>query len=252
MKNNVQSIERAFQILQAVHGRMQGLGIQELAEEAQLHTSTTSRIVATLEQLGALERKNGKLFIGEKIVTLANHAPWSEQLISMATPSLRELSLGLEEAVGLTLIEGNQEVVCYQIPSSHHIQVRDWTGEHFPLHVTSTGKLYLAGLEEAEQQRFFQKPLEKRASKSKTTLHAFQQELAKIQQEGVAWTCDELEDGLTSVAAPIFNAQKELVAGLYVSLPNYRVHEKEKLVEPICEAATTISKQLGYGTSPQT
>ena len=82
MQENIQSIERAFQILKAVHHRSEGIGIGALAAETGLHTSTTSRIVNTLEQLGSLDRVDGKLFIGEEIIALANRAPWTERLIS--------------------------------------------------------------------------------------------------------------------------------------------------------------------------
>ncbi len=244
MKKNIQSIERAFQILRVIHRWTDGVTIGDLAEETELHTSTVSRIVSTLENLGAIERVDHKLFIGVEIITLADQAPLTERLISLATPCLREVMAATNEAVGLTLIEGTECVVFYQIPSNHHIQIRDWTGERFPLHVTSSGKLYLAGLTSNEVDHFFEQPLPQIASGTKMSLAALREEFPQIRADGVAWTVDELEDGLTSVAAAIRDQKHNFVAGIYLSIPNYRVEDKNILAEHLRQAAEKISNNL--------
>ena len=246
MKNHVQSIERAFRILRVVHQRGDGVGIGALAEETGLHTSTTSRIVSTLEHLGALDRQGSQLIIGDEIVNLANQAPWSEQLIRLAIPSLRDLAAETQEAVGLTMITGAECLVFYQIPSSHHIQIRDWTGERFPLHVTSSGKLYLAGLPEQEVSAQLSAPLSRFTKATKDQLADLQAEFPSIRANGVAWTLDELEEGLTSIAAPIYDAAGQFYAGLYISIPNYRLSDKQHLAQQMRRAAAEISARLGY------
>lgn len=251
MKENVQSIERAFDILNVIHQRQQGIGMSSLASEAGLHLSTTSRIVSTLEHLGAISRTEGKLYIGEAILKLAAHAPWKEQLISVATPFMRHLAAETEEAVGLTTIEGDECVVFYQIPSSHHIQIRDWTGERFPLHVTSSGKLYLA-VDNIEKSEDFAYSLTPKASKTITDPRALLAELQQIKREGVAWTIDELEDGLTSVAAAIQSNGSQPFVGLYVSLPSFRFdveQDKESLGEQVLATAVAIQNALGLSYS---
>lgn len=244
IQKGVQSIERAFQILRVVHRHLHGVGVSEVSDKTGLHTSTSSRIVGTLERIGALKRIDGKLFVGEEIIELASRAPLTERLISMATPVLRELAVATKEAVGLTLIEGDACHVFYQIPSSHHIQIRDWTGMQFPLHVTSTGKLFLAGLDEPRRTRYRDRPLEKIAPKTKEHWAELECEFAHIRVDGVAWTVDELEEGLTSAAVPIHEPNGQFVAGLYVSIPNYRLRDKSTLAQQIQDAARHIERQL--------
>jgi len=214
-----------------------------LAHETDLHTSTASRLIGTLEHLGALEREDGRLVIGPEIVSLASRTRWTEQLTSLATPHLRELASSTQEATGLAQIEGNECVIFYQILSNHIVQVRDWTGERFPLHVTSIGKLYLAELSAKKLKRFFAQPLDKFAPNTKITLDEFQDEIQQIQRDGIAWAIDELEDGLTSVAAPLYDQEDNFVAGLYVCLPSYRVEERIDLVQQVQATAHAISSQ---------
>ncbi len=243
MNDNVQSIERAFHILNVVHKRADGISVGELAKETKLHTSTTSRIVSTLEYVGALTRQDSKLMIGEGIVKLANRAPWTEQIISLATPHLKDLANITQEAVGLTTIEGQECVVFYQIPSDHHIQIRDWTGNRFPLHVTSSGKLYLAELNENEVEAYFKEPLHAVASKTKTDTDELMSELEQIRQEKVAWTIDELEDGLTSIGATIQTREAERFVAIYLSMPSFRFNkmiDQAKLAQQMLDTAVAI------------
>ena len=243
MSELVQSIERAFHILNVVHQRSDGIAVGELAQETALHTSTASRIVSTLEHVGALSRHDGKLMIGEGIVKLANRAPWTEQMVSLATPHLRELANITQEAVGLTTVEGDECIVFYQIPSEHHIQIRDWTGNRFPLHVTSTGKLYLAELNDLELDAYFQNPLHSVASATKTEQTDLKEELVQIRKEAVAWTIDELEDGLTSIGATIQPRTAERFVAIYLSMPSFRfnkVIDQAKLAQQMRDTAVAI------------
>ena len=244
MKNNVQSIERAFQILQVTQRHTAGVSVGELSAETELHTSTVSRIVSTLEHVGALRRVGGKVMIGEQIFTLASRATIEEQIISVALPILREVAADTGEAVGLTTIEGSDCVIFYQTPGTHHVRIRDWTGERFPLHVTSTGKLYLAGLSEPELVTYFVEPRAKVASATCVEEQVLRRELPRVTRDGVAWTVDELEDGLTSVAAAIRDGEGRFLAGLYLSLPSYRIEDRDGLARMIFKAARGISARL--------
>ena len=117
-------------------------------------------------------------------------------------------------------------------------------GEQFPLHVTSTGKLFLAQLSHAERKQYFARPLAKIASGTLDDPAILTSEISDLLVTGVAWTVDELEDGLTSIAAPIYQ-QEQFAAGLWVSVPNYRLTDKELLANQVCDTAAAITQLLG-------
>ena len=147
----IQSISRAFDILKVVSDFPDGVSTGIIAQMTDLHPSTVSRIVSTLEQLGALERSEGtKVIIGKGIHELMDPTPWTERLIRIADPILQDLAKQTGEAVGLTRIHEGICEIFYQIEGEHLIGVKDWTGLSFPFHVTSTGKLYLAQLPKDE------------------------------------------------------------------------------------------------------
>ena len=127
------------------------------------------------------------------------------------------------------------------------MQVRDWTGGTFPWHVTSTGKLYLAHMDPAEVDTILQSPLPKTASGTITTKRQMQREIKEVRRQGFAWTIDELEDGLTSIAVPLFDHHGGFLAGVYVSAPSYRFTddgERDRLRDLTVRTGRDICRQL--------
>jgi DNA-binding IclR family transcriptional regulator len=245
----IQSIERAFTILKIVGDHPNGIRIGATAEIADLHISTVSRIVATLERLGAIRRLSptSKLTIGPGLIALAARAPWMDRLIVVSRPYLQTLADETGEAVGLARIEGDICHVFYQTPGRFNVQVRDWTGGTFPLHVTSTGKLHLAYAAEHEVDAVLESPLPKVAPGTITDPTALRQEIQEVRQQGFAWTIDELEAGLTSLAVPVFDGAARFLAAVYVSAPSYRLAddaERGRLLDLTQKVGQDISRQL--------
>ena len=250
----VQSVQRAFLILQAVadHGgdHNNGVGVSAIAAQTGLHTSTVSRLITTLESVNALSRVDGgsQLILGEGLIDLVSRAPWTERMIALTRPFLRQLADQTRESVGLTrLDEQGQCHVFFQIESQHHVRIRDWTGHRFPLHVTSSGKLWMADWNVTQLQAYFNDSVEQTASKSVTTLLKMRAEFEQVKKQSVAWTIDELEDGLLSIAVPIRSLEEGQLAAIYWSAPVYRFRKtavRHKLAQQMCETAGKINEAI--------
>lgn len=258
----IQSIARAFDILKTVSAFPKGLSSGALAEITGLHPSTASRIVSTLEELGALKRLDGSLVvIGQGIVDMVDTTPWTQRLIHIAQPVLQDLASETGEAIGLTSMSDGLCEIFYQSTSDYHVQIRDWTNLSFPAHVTSTGKLYFALSPASVLESYLQSPLAKAkmASASISQANVLRADVQNCHLRGFAWTVDELEDGLSSIAAPITDPTGAFKAGLYLSAPSYRISSKDlqqRLEYLIPTAAKEISERLtkipAHTTSPIT
>ncbi|MDQ6687419.1 MAG: IclR family transcriptional regulator C-terminal domain-containing protein, partial [Actinomycetota bacterium] len=120
--------------------------------------------------------------------------------------------------------------------------------QHIPLHATSNGKVLLSGLP-TERLGEVLHGLPAYTELTITKRSALRRELESVRQQGYAVAVDELEIGLTAVAAPIHNAHGDVIASLSVSGPTFRLNaaKLEQVVPQLCESAAEISHRLGWG-----
>ncbi|MBI4240763.1 MAG: IclR family transcriptional regulator [Candidatus Rokubacteria bacterium] len=246
----IQSVSRALRILMLFSPERTAWGVMEVARTLRLHKSTASRLMGTLEGEGFLESDplTGKYRLGLQVVMLANSAARSGDLRTLVKPAMEELSRATQETINLTLIQGRECVNIEQIPSPHRIKNIGWIGRRTPLHCTSTGKAMLAFLSPDERAKLLPRRLERHTSQTITRRDRLIKELKEIRRRGYAVAQEELEEGLTAVAAPIVDQAGKVMAALAVSGPSFRL-PPERLLDAasrVVKAATRISRRLGY------
>ncbi len=247
--SNVQSVERAFAILTVVAANPEGVSVTEIADQVDLPKSTTSRLLATLENLAMVERTpNVEGFrIGPGTIALAAGVPYARHLLDLARPYLIELSQTTGEAVGLCLPHKNQAHVVAQFQSQHHLQVRDWTGYRLPLHASSAGQVFLAYWPEALLEHYLTQPLERFTTKTITAPDQLRPRLATIQEQGYAWPYEEYADGVCGIAAPIQTGTGQVVAVINVFGPLSRFPPEGKeaeIIRLVLETTHKISERI--------
>ena len=145
-------------------------------------------------------------------------------------------------------LSGHSALYLDQVAGPSALQPHNWVGQHIPLHATSNGKVLMAWLEEAELKDLLGR-LPSYTGLTITSKAALRKQLEVVRDQGYAVAVDELEEGLTAVAAPIRNAHGDVVASMSVSGPTFRLSEKrvEDVVALLVEAASEVSHRLGWG-----
>lgn len=243
----VQSVDRAVSILEflAQHGT---LGVTALAKELGVHKSTASRLVAALERRGLVEQveERGQYRIGVGILRLAGATSARLDLVQQARPICRELAADTGDTVNLVTLDGSAALYIDQIAGASTLSSYNWVGQRIPLHATSNGKILLSELTPAEVSRLTGE-LTAYTDRTLTSAGAFGRELDEVRKNGYAVARDELDLGLTALAAPIRNAHGEIVASVSVSGPTFRMNERHlaELAPRVRTAAAAISMRLG-------
>ena len=242
----VQSVERAFSVLSRLSERPTALS--ELARAVDLPVSTTSRLLGTLEALGAVERLDplGVYRIGPAILSMASAADQSQSLVAIAEDEMIALSEELGEAVGLSVPAGHNMHYTSQVMADSPIQVRDWVGEQIPMHLVSSGLVLLANWTSDAVENYADRDLEGPTKNSITDADQLRDRVEAIRDAGVAWTHEELESGINSVAAPLFVAG-EAVAAIHLHGPAFRFpgDRTEQVEKAVMAAAERINLMLG-------
>jgi DNA-binding IclR family transcriptional regulator len=245
----VQSIDRAFQILEEVASDPGG--ISELSRRLGLPTSTVARLLATLERLGAVERMtddNGYR-IGSAIVTMAASIDPNQSLLAVAQPYMVDLVEQVAEAVGLSIPAGYDVHYIGQVDCANPVQVRDWTGVSLPMHVVPSGMVVLAHWPDEAIARYLSRKLDRYTPGSVTDPRLIRERIERVRDEDVSWMEEEFAEGISSVAAPLFNAAGVVVGALHSHGPTYRFPDealRDIIAGRVRSTAQAISASLGY------
>ena len=245
----VQSVDRALTILEVL-ARVGEAGVTEIAGELGVHKSTAFRLVATLEAHRLVEQtiERGRYRLGVGVLRLAGATTARLDLVQEARPVCRQLAADTGETVNIAVLSETSALYLDQVAGSSALQPHNWVGQHIPLHATSNGKVLLSGLDTVRLgevlgtlARYTPLTITKRAR--------LREELARVREQGYAVAVDELEEGLTAVAAPIRNAHGDVVASMSVSGPTFRLGAErvDDVVPQLVAAAGEVSHRLGWG-----
>ena len=245
----VQSVDRALGILEVL-ARTGESGVTEIAVELGVHKSTAFRLVATLEAHRLVEQTSdrGRYRLGMGILRLAGATTARLDLVQEARPISRQLAADTGETVNIAVLAESSALYLDQVAGSSALQPHNWVGQHIPLHATSNGKVLLCSLDEAALDAVLGK-LATYTEHTITRRTQLREELARVREQGYAVAVDELEVGLTAVAAPIRNAHGDVVASMSVSGPSFRLTEERvgEVVRQVIGAALEVSHRLGWG-----
>ena len=124
----------------------------------------------------------------------------------------------------------------------------NWIGKQTPLHCTSNGKVLLAHLSQSRRESILAAPLKRFTPRTITDRRTLERQLKRVEEEGFAFTLEELELGLNAVAAPVRSADLRVSAAVSLSGPSYRVSPQRlpELGQMVREAGEAISRRLGY------
>jgi DNA-binding IclR family transcriptional regulator len=245
----VQSVDRAVAILEIL-ARDGEAGVTEVARELGVHKSTASRLLAALDrrELVAQDAARGRFRLGVGLVRLAGAASQRLDVLQESRPVCRALAQEVGETVNLAISSGRDALYLDQVAGPAALSPHNWAGQRIPLHATSDGKVLLAFLPAAEILEHLAPPLERFTGQTVTDLPEFARLLAQVRERGYATAVDELEDGLTAVAAPVRNADGTVVASISASGPSFRIPAGRipEIARSVQIAADEISRRLGW------
>ena len=244
----VQSVDRAVTILEllAVHG---AAGVTQLARELGVHKSTASRLVAALERRRLVEQveERGRYRLGVGILKLAGATSARLDLVQEARPVCRRLASETGETVNLAVLSGGAALYVDQVSGASSLSSYNWVGQHIPIHATSNGKVLVSELVDPELGRVLG-DLVPYTPSTITDRAVLDTQLADVRERGFAVAADELDVGLTAVAAPVRDAHGDVVASVSVSGPSFRFGSAriDELVPLISAATSEISGRLAH------
>ncbi|WP_182904185.1 IclR family transcriptional regulator [Microbispora sp. H10830] len=245
----VQSVDRALTILKLL-ARDGELGVSELAASLGVHRSTAFRLVATLESHDLVEQDNdrGRYRLGVGVVRLAGATSARLDLVRESRAVTPALARAVGETVNVAVLADREALYVDQVAGPSALQLHHWVGRRIPLHATSNGKVLLAHAPAALCEEVIAAGLPVLAVRTVADPGRLRAELAEVRLRGYATAVDELEDGLSAVAAPVLGVDGSVIASLSASGPTFRMPETAiaAVAEQVMAAAREVSARMGW------
>lgn len=247
----MQSLERAFAILEEIARNRHGIRLAELSKRVGLHSSTTFHLVRTMVALGYVQQsKETKRYrIGRPLFTLAAGSLDEVELVSLATPVLEDLTGATRESAHFAVRSGDSVVVIAKTSGAGAFQLTDRVGVVRPAHATALGKVLLAALTPAQLERCIEsRGLHALTPKTITEPERLRREIEEVARTGVAFDDGEFDPEVRCVAVPVRDFTGQVAGAIGISGPIWRLSLQvlQKKTEIVKEAARRLSAELGY------
>ena len=246
----VQSLGRAFAILEEVARHREGIGLADLSKLVGLHNSTAFHLAKTLVSLGYLrQEKDSKRYrIGRPLFALAASALDEIEMVNVATPVLEDLSRETGESGHYAVRMGDSVVVIARTSGPGAFQLTDRVGVVRPAHCTALGKIILASLRPDQLNRFLERVEMKPATKkSITEATVLLDEITEIKRTGIAFDDGEFNPEVRCIAVPVMDFTGQVIGALGISGPIWRLSNQalQNHARIVRLAANRLSAEFG-------
>jgi DNA-binding IclR family transcriptional regulator len=209
------TVERALVLLAAVADH--GGTLSELARDAELSPSTSSRLLATLARHEFVRRdRSGRYSTGTRLRQLAAATLRDDPLYELSGPHLDALAAETGESANLAMAADETRVVYLrQVVSPQLVRTAPWAGRTIPRRGTALGAV-LDG---------------------------------ELGRGGYLARTGTVEPEVTSIAAPIRGSGGKIVAAISVLAPTYRTPSRRVVNcgRAVARHAAELSRSLGSG-----
>lgn len=250
-----QSLAHGLDILLMYDTSRSAFTVAEISKKLNYSQSKTYRLVRTLVKYGLLQEDHGtaRYTLGSNVLRLGLLARQQFNIAAIARPYMKELSQITKETVVLTAVNGTKGIVLERVESEEPIRYSLFQpGASIPLHAGASSKVLLAYLPEEEWDRIIKmEGLKRYTPNTITNVDQLKAHLREIRKRGYAFSEQEVDRDVRAIAAPILNAVRELLAGLSVAGPAYRINKKRiaSCGKLVIQYAQKISANLDYVSS---
>lgn len=249
--SNVQSIERAFYVLELV-AEKGSMSLKDLYTTVGINKASMSRIAATLCHNGYLNKndKTGEFSLSFKAFEVGVQAVKNISYIDLIKSLLERLSEELD-VIAQFSIEDHDKLLCIECfnKNNDHFAVYTSVGQKTPLYATSAGKAILSTYSNDEiLEKWKRFDVQRYTEHTITSPDVFIREIAKIRQQKYATDREENELGCFCVGTVLMNYNRQAVGSISLSTSTMDEKKEYDLSQRLIEETSRLSYMLGYTT----
>jgi IclR family acetate operon transcriptional repressor len=243
-RSGVQSLERAFGLLELVAAQRDAMSISQLATASGLAPATLHRLARTLVDLGYLRQEPSRRYaLGPRLFLLAESS--STMLNAVAIPHLAHLVDEIGETANLAMLDGDQVVYVAQVPGRHSMRMFTEVGRRVLPHCTAVGKALLALSADDDVLALLARTgLPRHTPHTLTDPEELLDQLDLVRGRGYAMDEGEQEVGVRCVAVTVPGSRTRLAMSISGPAPRMSDELLVHAVPVLQEAAGSLGAEL--------
>ena len=240
----ISSLEKGLRVLKSFSQNRRKMTISEVAEHSNMSKAASRRYLLTFNALGYINVEGRYFSLTAKILTFSAMYLNSDSLADVATPYLSDLTSMVHESSSISQLQGDNIIYIARVPTKKIMSINLQVGARLPAWITSMGRVQMAYLDQKLQNEMVDRvTFESKTAKTIKTSIALKEELKKVKSQGYALVDQEIEEGVISIAVPVFNRNNKVIAGLNIA-GSPSVYNKKKLVKEILPALNNTAELI--------
>lgn len=250
-RNTVAVIEKALTVISFLEDTKDGIGLTEIATQTNINKTTVYRILQTLMLDNIVEygEVEGTYRLGFRLLELGEIVQSNIDLRTTALPYLKQLTAQTDHTTYLCILHHDASLCVERIDGLHVQVLLLKVGDVWPLYVGGAARAMLAFLDDKKIDQIIAEENNNPITLHSEIEHEDYWELINITREkGYSSSFEDVIRGVSSIGAPIFNHNGEVVAAVSLSTTSTLLppsHEEE-IASQVVETANKISQQLGW------
>jgi IclR family pca regulon transcriptional regulator len=241
----VESFAKGLAVIRSFGPESKRMTLSEVAERSALTRAAARRILLTLLELGYVSQEGRNFALTPRILDLGYSYLSSMPLASLAQPVMVDLGNRFNHSVSVAALDGTEVVYLLRVPKRNLLNSPgiSLAGMRLPAYVSSMGRVLLAALPAPELKAVLDAS-DLRALTPKTVYQraALEEEIRKCGRQGYSLIIDEMEEGLSAVAAPIIDAGGRTIAAMNIAFNTGVVKRQELLGSILPELRQAVAR----------
>ncbi len=245
----LQSVQTALLVFETV-AKAQPIGVTELAARLKISKSTAQRCLQALNSSGWIKADetvaSTRWIITSKAFGLGQRVSAHARLRDVAMPEMSKLWEKVHESVHLVVAEGRKAILLEHYESPSPVQIEMPRVAWAPLHTTPSGKVLMAYMDQRLLDEYLAQGLESITRFTVTEPEALRKQLDHVRRDGWSLVENELIEGYSAIAAPVFDWNGRAIATLAITVPTARFPQsvRKKYIGLLVESADVVSRKL--------
>lgn len=211
----VEALSKGLLILESFDAQHPEMTLSDIARRLGLSPAAARRSLITLQAMGYVGQTNKRFHLRPKVMSLGSAFYFSARVDEVLQPELRHLVGTFGDASSIATLEGHEVLYVAHYSEQRARRATAVVGARYPAHATSLGRVLLAGLPDADFERYLRTmkpvPLTKKTVVDKEELRVL---IEEVREKNYSTTVDQLDYGITALAVPIRGASGRTIAAL--------------------------------------